>query len=512
MDDEQCFRQLGLRAFSDTSLRLLGEAIRKIQSRYPATIGWSGSPLAPLERHRADGAGPIPLISADWLRYVSEADHPGSGSPMALGEYISEEAISDSLKLLRQHIPAHAHITEIRRLDKGSNEIEDEEPHRATVIPYRDGRDWAFAVAYPDCVHWYDSRRSARLPCLSTGDRPLLYGWTPPGRECGNLADSREDSGLFMLMGIRCIYQGAPPLDLEAAAEMSFNFRARLAVELACRTVDPSEEEFRNLVPEPGEEEESLFLGDTDAGGGVQHDTPDQMPTAAGTLPYPLSEAPAGGPVEDRARQEQIFLRDRRRILDFLAEAALARRSMQAHLPQSLAVLWELVQREHISSALHARYHAVLLHDRMEGLGGEQDIFKALGSSMDWKSAKKKIKDIQKQCKFWSDVCKLRPGLEVTPQALLLSLPPDSVGGDAWQAVLLSNLQARLDDPNDRLVTYLKQAEWLCSAILFDHLPVDDLMIDNYRFKRPRDQELTDDDFAAFVDINPRARRAIPRL
>ena len=29
-------------------------------------------------------------------------------------------------------------------------------------------------------------------------------------------------------------------------------------------------------------------------------------------------------------------------------------------------------------------------------------------------------------------------------------------------------------------------------------------MIDNYRFKRPRDQELTDEDFAAFVDLNPR--------
>ncbi|CAG1979583.1 unnamed protein product [Fusarium graminearum] len=105
---------------------------------------------------------------------------------------------------------------------------------RPIIIPFLCSHDWAFAVAYHDCIHWYDSCPSRRTPSFSAIEaRRVVEGWKGPRHSDPN------EAGIFMLMGIRLVLQRKPHLSQKAADQIARTFRARMLGELLAGKVEP---------------------------------------------------------------------------------------------------------------------------------------------------------------------------------------------------------------------------------------------------------------------------------
>ncbi|KAM3560555.1 hypothetical protein ARSEF4850_003598 [Beauveria asiatica] len=430
---------------------------------------------------------------------------------MAQAQTSSRDAVQSYLDLLRQ-LDSPVEILPIRSLQ---NEIalSSEGAARPAIIPFLDDDGWAFAVAYPDCVHWYDSRRGRHVPSLSSpAERMVTNHWTGPVHE------RDEDSSIFMLMGIRCLQRGCPHVPQETAVNLASQFRARVVIELLCEEIGPSRSVIEGLLSEEVEHQ-SLFFDD--AIHGVDRQSPalsdaepedvfapppvefdGSPPPATASLVQPSLVQPAC----KRVRQESsCSVTDARTILANLNEAALATRAMVRAAGTPLDILWVLVQNMSSTSAFHDRLNAILFYEEMARHQTDHDVKEAMKHPIDVRD----MRIVQARCKFWKDICELRSEWEEDKYLLLLAFPR-AVTGRTGRARHIHELEQRLDNPDDRLRQYLHAAQDLCRAILRNSLPRESLMIDIYHLKQH--QPLSDEMYDAFVSVKPRARLPLPRL
>ncbi|KAG9249632.1 uncharacterized protein F5Z01DRAFT_631334 [Emericellopsis atlantica] len=404
---------------------------------------------------------------------------PTSVRQLASAAHVDEETVQAYLELLRAQSTRHADIASTRSLNEGPIDIRNEGLEQPVIIPCQDGTAWAFAVAYPDCVHWYDSRPNASIPNLATTPRPIVANWTGPKVS----QDRVDDAGVLALIGIRQIHQGAPHMSQECANELVSSFRARLIAELTCGELEPSAEAFAAMAP--AEAERVAPPIHTESSSPVR-------PLSAGTRVQPGRD-------------------DRRTILGHLCEAVLSYRAIQGSDQLSLAMLWQSVKRGATGSTFHKRLNCVRFCERMDALDDAQAVGSAMRYPVDRQSLLE-MRDMQTQCQFWRDVCDLRLAWGPDKFVLLLAIPriPSIRRLTASRKQqILTGLRARLDDSADSLQHWLQQSQRLCRAVVTGALPADNLMIDIYGLKKP--QNVSDSDYEMYTSGDPRAKRALPR-
>lgn len=208
----------------------------------------------------------LPPVDDSWIKIadkVSELPHPQEGTNVTIelwnlvrGSPLELSIVDGYLDLLRA-TSLHTAIAKVRPLKQDENMIGTQGLDRPTIIPFLDGYDWAFAVAYYDCIHWYDSSPSRQTPSFSaTGARRVVEGWKGPQHSDPN------DAGIFMLMGIRLILQHKPHLSQRAADQIAHTFRARMLGELLAGKIEPDGERLcREGVMQAAETDEgSIFV------------------------------------------------------------------------------------------------------------------------------------------------------------------------------------------------------------------------------------------------------------
>jgi hypothetical protein len=264
MNEQEQLKKISLSPFSCTSLPLINEALQAIRRRYPnsnsktRTLANSQSRLTSsstsIEEQTSPADASIPTFHAEpsWIEFtqwvsqlpVGVGDGPITPSTLRLanGDHLDTHVVDSYLKLIRADSPC-AKIVDVRELRHDCNEIGDEGVHLATIMPFQDGDGWAFAVAYPDCIHWYDSRPSADIPVFRVRDkRPVVDDWTGPKEF------KPTDSGVLMLLGIRRLQHGIPHLDQSAANRSGPAYRSRILIELLCGKLNPTTSELESLV------------------------------------------------------------------------------------------------------------------------------------------------------------------------------------------------------------------------------------------------------------------------
>ncbi|CAM1503405.1 Fc.00g081810.m01.CDS01 [Cosmosporella sp. VM-42] len=510
MDDYKYFKELSLKNLSASSLLLFEAASRVIRARFPNCLRDSGirdmiayPTLEDVEKWTEDCC-PMPLAEGVWVEYADRlarsAPPDRDGGPtlsmwaLSRGADLDDEIVEGYLRLLRA-TSLSIEIVEIRNLelDPGVNQIL-EGHERPAVIPFRDGKDWAFAVAYSDCVHWYDSRTDRTRPRFSAGgSRRVVEGWDGPkqGRP--------GDSGVFMLIGIRCILQGTPHLSQTVASKLAETFRPRMLIELLADRIDPGDADLQQIPP-PSSPEESHFFDD--AAFGTQLDRALEIGAMALTPPRSSSSASAAQTSPASTSSSSTSSRrddDRRLILDHLSKAVKFKRSAGASLNLDEAVLWSLVKKSRFSSPLHQKFHAVLFYDKvaqLEGPGARN-------------ANSRKAKTRQSRCQFWKDVSRLGEqyglGSYVALCAVSARSRRDRPKADEEKAII-SGLERRFQNPTDPLLSLLRQARDLCDRTLLGSIPQERLMIENYS----QNSDLVDRIYEAFASLDPHVRLGLP--
>ena len=511
--EDQLLKQISLGAYSRKSIYQAISALKAVQRRYPAI-----SPMPPSVLDSTaiaeDEDNSFFRTEDKFLEYASRfADTvPTSEGLSEAAWHIAQQqapprdAVQSYLDLLR-HLDSPVNILPIRPL-KDHITLSSEGSVRPAIIPFVEGSTWAFAVAYPDCVHWYDSRRDQPIPSLSSPDKRVVTNyWTGPKHERSG------DSGIFTLMGIRCIQRGGPHLPQETAVNLTLAFRARVVIELLCGKIDPSRHAAESLLSQEVEEQ-SLFF--EDAMNGIDRQSPaspDAEPEnmlAPSPFDFDLSPTPATAslaqPACKRVRQESgCKVADARTILANLNEASLATRAVVRSAGTPLDILWLLVQNISSTSAFHDRLNAILFYEEMTRHQTDNDVKEAMQHPIDVRD----MRIVQARCKFWKDVCELRSEWEEDKYVLLLAFPR-AVTGRTGRARHIQELERRLNDRDDHLQQYLHAARDLCRAIIHSSLPCESLMIDIYHLKQH--EPLSDSMYDAFVSVKPRARVPLPRL
>lgn len=538
MNEYETFQQISQGAFSGWSFTLAEAALRCLHERYP-----NGKSLAttqdktgyPAREHAVDPIGPVPPTEEEWIEYASAISQKSSDDEKTMSIYrvghddhLEANVVRESLELLRHQPALCVPIQEVRTLQLGPNNIGDDDGiNSPAIIPFQDGDSWAFAVAYSDCIHWYDSRQGQQPPSISAARRQILNGWTGP-KQC---AERPQDSGIFMLLGIRCISQGAPHVSQEAADKLVPSFRARLVVELVCGKLEPSGAEFEQLKEREREEQSTFFdeaMNGIAQAAGPPITPPESVGPARNTAsPDGLNQPTVEPPPAERRRTEtdkQIHPRpaksrsrriapdDRRLILENLSEAVLASRSTQVTAQSDLAVLWKLVRTGNVGSAFHQRYHAVLFCDKMESLRDRNAISRAMELPHDDRCVQE-MNSMLLHCQFWRDVCNLCQDWGMGRYVVLLAVSRITSARSLRHREkqgLLSELRSRLTNRNDPLGGWLAQARELCMAVVANELPVDRLMIDVYGLKRY--DALDDRSYGAYTSLDPRCKLPLPRV
>ncbi|KAJ2981954.1 hypothetical protein NQ176_g1708 [Zarea fungicola] len=516
--ENQLLRQISLGAYSRSSIHQAILALAAVQRRYPA--------IASMPPSRSDSVATADDENTSFLRtessfveYVARyADTVPSADglseaawSMAQQQASPRDAVQSYLDLLR-HLDSPVEILPVRPLQ---NEIalSSEGTNRPAIIPFVDDDTWVFAVAYPDCVHWYDSGRDRHIPSLSSPDkRAVTNHWTGPKHE------RNADSSIFMLMGIRCIQRGSPHLPQETAVSLASTFRARVVVELLCGKIDPPKHSVEMLLMQEVEEQ-SLFFEDAMNGMDWQSSPSPDAETENGFVPLPLDPPSLDAnrippstivslaqPACKRVRQEHGFkVADARIILANLNEASLATRAIVRAAGRPLDILWLLVQNTSYSSAFHDRLNAILFYEEMKRYQTDNDVKEAMKHPTDVRD----MRIVQARCKFWKDICEIRSEWGEDKYVLLLAFPR-TVTGRTGRSRHIQELERRLNNGDDHIQRYLHAARDICRAIVRGSLPCESLMIDVYHLKQH--EPLSDSMFDAFVSVKPRARVPLPRL
>ncbi|KAM4067502.1 hypothetical protein HRG_012285 [Hirsutella rhossiliensis] len=467
MADCNEFEHFARGAFPCDSLPLVHSALKSLERRYP------------------NAEDPIPKTSTQWEEYALRvsnsppANLSSSLLKLASGGSLDVEIVREYLELLRQDVSC-TKIFDVRDLREGASIAANEGSQEPVIIPYHGDNQWAFAVAYDDVIHWYDSK-SRDVPIFSaSGSRSVVTNWTGPKSDAAN-------SGVVMLLGIRCLQRGFPHRSQRVAEGMVSSFRSYVLVELLCQKLNPAVEDFEQLLAQERENESLFFL---DATHGMDEDSQHPavapiMPPESGTSVMAACSPDLNLGSEQAHRPRPLFPDNRRVILDHLSEAVLANRSIGMSAHTNLAVLWHSVKRGTLGSVFHERYHAVLFYDQMNRLDDDA------------------MRSVQSQCKFcWEG-----------KYTLLLALPgTPSIRGmrNAEKRRIIADIQSRLDEESDPFKRWLHQAQYLCAAIVNQELPEENLMIDVYHLKWH--ETIGDNEYRAYTSVDPRFKLPLPRL
>ncbi|KAF4963794.1 hypothetical protein FSARC_8220 [Fusarium sarcochroum] len=564
MDDYEHYQHLALRPHTRTSLALMSAATRVALKRFEnCTSSLLSTDVTSFPPHQLatqedvdeslrDLVGPVDETWPVRVNKLSQLKRPPEGSRVTQsmwhlirGGHLDFGIVEDYLQLLRT-TSHHVEIAPARMLRHDQNCIEETEGvAHPIVIPFCHENNWAFAVAYSDCVHWYDSApNSAILVPPVTGARPVVEGWRGP--QNNNLADS----GVFMLMGIKLILQRKPHLSQKVADELNQSFRSCIFIELLCQKVQPTSIDLHHIDLEQmldtgylsstademshghaltdAQQEPSFFedamaatisatqaissaspvicqAGEANASSrnpelppATDPDRPPGLSILQPQHPANTSRKRRSQPrvtnerAEGRVHQD---LDDRKIILDNLSHAIHFKRSALVSSKDDPVVLWALLRYARTSGNLHRRYKAVLFHRMAEN----NDRIIKMKSTMGRKAEKCKTRDLW-SCKFWKRVSDVGMKHGLGPLVPLCAFENDFSGyrlKEEAQDPLIEEFENRLQDESDMLRVWLQDARDLCEAILVGPTPVALFKIDEYNFQAEFD--MTNDQFRSYV-------------
>ncbi|KAL7940679.1 hypothetical protein V8C42DRAFT_336859 [Trichoderma barbatum] len=571
MDYNKIFKDLSLAPLSYDSLTLAFTALRVIQRRYPNFTVTEDGNLS-VNSSENSGLSDIPFY---WTEYAYNCSFALDQKPdekrwcpkLKDNTPVHPEVVTEYLKLLRK--PPSMELVNTITIKEGTYNIYDEGIDRPTIIPLKisdNGKDaWAFIVAYSDCIHYYNGgNNDSTSNIIDKHTRPVKIG--------GPKAEHEYDSGIYMLLGIRRILDGIPHISQQAATpEVVSNFRVRILVELLCKKMDPSMEDFQafcekedivmpsalqenllqsssaptpnlqsypsftrkstspvvgeDYIPQdtllPIEEVYAIYtptaysnpmdiLQPTEEG----HATfsSNSTPKFSGTLSGRQSTAATSVNVSSPPRPRLSFnvqntINTMKGILNLLSTAAFTCRISNTSKKTSLAILWHSINKDHSESKFHQRYNEVLFYDKMEALRSDD----AIKTEMNERNiTPMKLK--KKNCKFWKDVCDIGEGLgwkDENKYVMLLaisSLPAN----ESQRKEILSHLRSRLDDGSDQLRNWLLSAHSLCTSIVKQELPEENLMIDLYYLKKHNN--IDEETYKSFMSLNSHVAMEIPRI
>jgi hypothetical protein len=564
MDDYEHFQHLALRPHTKTSLALMSAATRVAHKRFEnCTSSLLATDVTSFPPHQLatqedvdeslrDLVGPVDETWPERVNKLSQLKRPPEGSRvtqsmwhLVRGGHLDFGIVEDYLQLLRT-TSHHVEIAPARMLRHDQNCIEETEGvAHPIVIPFCHENNWAFAVAYSDCVHWYDSApNSAILVPPVTGARPVVEGWRGP--QNNNLADS----GVFMLMGIKLILQLKPHLSQRIADELNQSFRSCIFIELLCEKVQPTSTDLRHInleqVLDTGylystadeishghtltdAQQESSFFEDAMAAtisatqaissaspvicqageANASSRNPELPPATDPDRPPGLSSLQPQHPTntsrkrrsQPRATNERAEgrvhqdLDDRKIILDNLSHAIHFKRSALVSFEDDPFVLWALLRYARTSGNLHRRFHAVLFHNMMK----DDDRIIKMKSAMGRKAERCMKRDLW-SWKFWKRVSDVGMKYGLGPLVPLCAFENDFSGyrlSEEAQDPLIERFENRLQNESDMLRAWLQDARDLCEAILVGPTPVALFKIDEYNFQAEFD--MTDDQFQSYV-------------
>ena len=404
-------------------------------------------------------------------------------------------------------------------------------------------------------MQWFDSDPTGSIPSSLVRWATRHAGLSPlPIQKVGPLQKRSEDSGLFMLLGIRQIADGLPHISQEEADVLIEAFRDKLLVEIICRSLTPSKQDFEGIVAQ-WQAADSMFVdeairwaqarGDpssrtdgescmsdavSEASGpiigiedtlslavtpGAIHAAPNvglisstddtlQLAARSGTLEELRSTAGRRRPLP--ASQQVITYQDRKTIVGILSQAVRAYRCTRMDQHTEMAVLWTHIVEESMSSTFHRRIAMVLLGERLIKPSTPEAISMEINGFADQLTIRK-IQRKRHECNFWVSISKLSEAWRVGKYTLLCAFPTNISNIRQQQerkAQIISQLQ------NGPLQRYLELAQKLCQAIIEHNLPQERLIIDFYRYKEH--EPLTEQTFKAFINLDICPRLLIPRI
>ncbi|KAH7303119.1 hypothetical protein B0I35DRAFT_336906, partial [Stachybotrys elegans] len=359
---------------------------------------------------------------------------------LAQGKELDIDIIKPYLELLRRRTYS-MDILDIHHLQEQTIDLGEKGLLQPAIIPIKDQTGWAFAVAYPDCIHWYDSRPHSPTPRVTAaGNRVLITNWTGPKH-----ADSAE-SGVLMLLGIRRIHQGSAHVGQNNSEVIRPHFRTRVLVELLCGTLSPSNAEFAHILRSSG----GLI-----SYGSTRHESARQQSSPSTSMTK--------------------IRKDRKMILENLGDAILACRSVMKSSQPQLFMLLPLVRKR---GTFSQRYHAALLCDMV--LGKEDaSILNAADIHPD---DILRIRAMARRRKFWKELCDLGQEQDIGRYTILLAVPRNT---SVWikaeeRTQLYDQLRGRLYDKSDHLRGLLLRARKICSTVIDDSIPKRLMAIDYY--------------------------------
>lgn len=495
---------------------MLRAAVQIILARYPkciSAIEASDSFVFPSQHSFHTPSNGI-HVDERWTAYadrISQRQEPGEHdeiSPslwrVARGDFLDMIVVKSYLQLLRDRYST-IEIAEPRELGLDFGQLIANTSGKTTVLPIKDDGQWLFAVVYPDCVHWFDSRPNSIVPQCISSNGNNFPSWTGPKQT------RPEDSGLFMLLGIRLLTEGAAHLSQQEANAVIPSFRSTILVELLSMILDPGDREFEGLLRRENEQD-SLFFNEAIWSPTLREPTVESTLVVsapvgpASAAPYAVPPVSSLQPVPKAVLARSILPNDRKTILEVLSGAVAASRSIRMTSDTALAVIWSSIKNGTVVSEFHKRYNGVLFYEKMEQVNQMDPLLLDIDPSI-----LREMKTMRPRFRFWAELCRLYRGQGLARYTLLCALPkgyrvPNQRN---LQVTKLSEIQSRLSDENDTLRRNLAEAENLCKAILQSSLPVERLMIDFYLFRAG--EPLTDESYNAYLSLNPHERIRIPR-
>ncbi|KAK4067063.1 hypothetical protein Purlil1_13924 [Purpureocillium lilacinum] len=490
---------------------------------------------------------PLSPVSETWVDFVQKNDLPSadlSSEQSAAGTEISDETVARYLALLRAKF-GEAIIEPVRRLTSEPVPFSGGQLDHPTFTPFLEASGcWSFAAAYIDCIHWFGGAGN------DLGAPQLIDTLSRPVRMAPRLLQASE-SGLAMLLQMRCLLHGCPSPDQETFDAAKSNFRIRLLIECYCDELDPTDNDLwsardRRAALNTSQFEESMYEIDLSAavenrtagdisdelmrnynnpfvnadGGGRDHlQTPplsqedniqdsvsstDHVDTDSNASTPPQSSPSTQSQPPELQERSYAARTDRRDILGILNEATRFSRAYTVSSASSLALLWSLVSRSKITSVLHYRYCCVLYYHKIKTLEDDTSVRRAIRACLgaQRKISDKKMKNMrerQKEGQFWNELCNLRQDWGLRRFVLLCAVPARVKlrDDDAERQQMLRCISEQLAHHGSQLHTDLESAAGLCENLLLNSLPEERLMIENYSSNYFRDG-MQIDDYQAF--------------
>ncbi|RBR18956.1 uncharacterized protein FIESC28_05778 [Fusarium coffeatum] len=556
MDEWDKFKNIACQPYSPYMLVLLQAAVQVIQKRYeryPHTLILSNPMQFPSQQEvdRSMDMEPrdvlMPPVDAPWFEYADRvsrsATFGGDKVTPALrnlvrGESLDEKVVRDYLHLLKT-ASSSTKISSIRALDPhGEIHIESEGFDMPTVIPMSDGQEWAFAVAYHDCIHWYDSRPDGRRPCFAiSGGRKVMENWRGPQ------ASESENSSIFMLMGVSRIMQQKPHVSQKTADEHGHAFRKRMLVELLAGQLEPTPEYLaeKGIIKGVRVEGESIFVSQTDCLSPflpqeensfddaidmtMWEDTAGRVRSTSLTRPTSAVEGEvvcecvgheaANGGLQSASAfsfrpilpsgpllQPTAFggMSGSLTILENLTTGLRFLRTATASGFDDEYTLWLLGQSRKTNGKLQQRYQRVLFNEKMEERNSQNfEISRFPDGQWD-----KMMKD-SKQWKMWKDLRDIGRKHDDLGEFVTLCALPGSMNKEImplrYQEKLVDAFEKEIENNSSPLRQWLRDARELCESIFKKSIPAYLVKLDDY--EASSEEEVTDTVWRSLLSTDP---------